>query len=64
MKKMRSTFAVLVFLSIFTWGSIGMAAGYPEKPIQMIIPKSAGGGDDVLAGFSSLPLKKSWVRRS
>ena len=49
MKKMRSTFAVLAFLSIFTWGSIGMAAGYPEKPIRMINPRAAGGGNDVLA---------------
>jgi tripartite-type tricarboxylate transporter receptor subunit TctC len=49
MKKMRITFVIFGFLSIFTWVSIGMAAGYPEKPIRMIIPKSAGGGDDIIA---------------
>jgi tripartite-type tricarboxylate transporter receptor subunit TctC len=49
MKKMMITFAILGFLSIFTWGPIGMAADYPQKTIRMIIPYSAGGGTDVLA---------------
>ena len=49
MKKMMSTFAILGFLSLFTWGTIGMAADYPQKPIRMIVAKSAGGGDDLIA---------------
>ena len=49
MKKMRSTLAILGLLSFFAWGPIGMAADYPQRPIRMIVPWSAGGGNDVLA---------------
>jgi tripartite-type tricarboxylate transporter receptor subunit TctC len=48
MKKVRITFAILVFLSISAWGAIGIAADFPQKPIRMIIPYGAGGGTDVL----------------
>jgi tripartite-type tricarboxylate transporter receptor subunit TctC len=48
MKKTRITFAFLVFLSVSTWGAIGIAADYPQKPIRMIVPWGAGGGSDVL----------------
>jgi tripartite-type tricarboxylate transporter receptor subunit TctC len=48
MKKARITFAILVFLSISAWGAIGIAADYPQKPIRIIIPYGAGGGNDVV----------------
>ncbi len=46
MKKVVMLFAA--FLFVLACVSIGMAAGYPNKPIRMIIPWSAGGGNDVL----------------
>ncbi len=49
MKKMRSLLAILAFLSILSWGLSGIGADYPQKPIRMIVPYAAGGGNDVLA---------------
>ena len=48
MSMMRITIFILAFLSLFPWSTIGMAAEYPQRPIRMIIPWSAGGGSDVL----------------
>jgi len=48
MRMMRITIFILGFLSLFPWGTIGTAADYPQRPIRMIIPWSAGGGSDVL----------------
>jgi tripartite-type tricarboxylate transporter receptor subunit TctC len=49
MEKMRNIFAVLAFLSVFTLGTVGLAAGFPERPIRMIVFRAAGGGDDIIA---------------
>jgi tripartite-type tricarboxylate transporter receptor subunit TctC len=35
-------------LSLFALGAVAMAADYPQRPIRVIIPWSAGGGADVL----------------
>jgi len=48
MKKMKITM-ILGFLLLFSWRPIGMAADFPQKPIRMIIPYGAGGGNDVNA---------------
>ena len=48
MKKMGIKILIGGFLVLFSWGTIGMAADFPQKPIRMIIPWSAGGGNDVL----------------
>ncbi len=48
MKQARMTVALLVLLSVFAWGGIGVAADFPQKPIRMIIVYAAGGGTDVL----------------
>jgi tripartite-type tricarboxylate transporter receptor subunit TctC len=63
MKKMRSTSAIVSFLMIFAWGPIGMAADYPQKPIRMIVPWSAGGGNDILARALQAPLEKIMGQR-
>ena len=48
MRKMRITIFILGFLFLSSWGTIGLGADFPQKPIRMIIPWSAGGGSDVL----------------
>lgn len=48
MRKAGITIFILGFLFLFPWGPIGMAADFPQRPIRMIIPWSAGGGSDVL----------------
>jgi len=48
MRKIGITIFICGFLSLSPWITIGMAADYPQRPIRMIIPWSAGGGSDVL----------------
>jgi tripartite-type tricarboxylate transporter receptor subunit TctC len=45
---MKAKIFILGFLVLFAWNTIGMAADFPQRPIRMIIPWSAGGGSDVL----------------
>jgi tripartite-type tricarboxylate transporter receptor subunit TctC len=61
MKKMRIQISILAFL--FTWAPIGMAADFPQKPIRMIIPWSAGGGTDVLCRAFQPALEKVLEQR-
>jgi tripartite-type tricarboxylate transporter receptor subunit TctC len=48
MRKGRIKILILGALFFFPWSSIGVAADFPQRPIRMIIPWSAGGGSDVL----------------
>jgi tripartite-type tricarboxylate transporter receptor subunit TctC len=48
MKKRGIKILIGGFLFLFAWSAIAIAADYPQKPIRMIIPWSAGGGNDVL----------------
>jgi tripartite-type tricarboxylate transporter receptor subunit TctC len=45
---MRIKIFIFSFLFLFSLGTVGMAADFPQKPIRVIIPWSAGGGSDVL----------------
>ena len=49
MKKRGVKFFVLGVLLLFSWSTIGSAADFPEKPIRIIIPFSAGAGNDLTA---------------
>jgi len=46
------------FLVLLAGVQAGMAADYPQKPIRVIIPYSAGGGNDVLARAFQPALEK------
>jgi tripartite-type tricarboxylate transporter receptor subunit TctC len=59
MKKMRVKVFVLGFLLLFSWGTIGMAADFPERPIRLIIPWSAGAGNDTGARVFQPYLEKA-----
>ena len=39
----------LSFVSLFALPSAAIAAAYPERPIRLIVPSSAGSGPDVIA---------------
>jgi tripartite-type tricarboxylate transporter receptor subunit TctC len=45
---MKARSYVFGFLVLFAWNAIGTASDFPQRPIRMIIPWSAGGGSDVL----------------
>jgi len=49
MKRMSVSILVLGFLFLFSVGPVGIAADFPEKPIRIIIPFSAGAGNDLTA---------------
>jgi len=40
--------------------SAGGAKGYPEKPIRLVVPVSAGGGTDIVARFIGQRLTDTW----
>jgi tripartite-type tricarboxylate transporter receptor subunit TctC len=48
MKKMGIKIMIWAFVILFSWATVGTAADFPQKPIRMIVPWSAGGGNDVL----------------
>ncbi len=49
MRDSRIIAMVLILFGAFSFSVTGFAADFPERPIRMIIPFSAGGGTDVLA---------------
>lgn len=51
---------VLCFLSVNT---IALASDFPQRPIRMIVPWSAGGGTDVLCRAFQMPLEKAIGQR-
>jgi tripartite-type tricarboxylate transporter receptor subunit TctC len=60
---MKIKIFVLGVLILFAFSAIGEAAGYPQRPIRMIIPWSAGGGSDVLARAFQPALEKQLGQR-
>jgi len=58
MKKMGIRILILGFLFFLAWGPIVRAADYPQRPIRMIVPWSAGGGNDVLCRTFQPALEK------
>lgn len=44
--RMRSAFAALVLLF---GGGIALAQDYPARPIALVVPYAAGGGNDLMA---------------
>ena len=56
---MRVKNFILGFLVLFAWSAIGTAADFPQRPIRMIVPWSAGGGSDVLCRAFQPALEKA-----
>jgi tripartite-type tricarboxylate transporter receptor subunit TctC len=63
MRKIMVTLSLLGFLFLFSWGTIGMAADFPQRPIRVIIPFSAGGGNDVVLRAFQPALEKALGQR-
>lgn len=60
---MRIKVFVLGVLILLAFNAIGNAADYPQRPIRMIVPWSAGGGSDVLARAFQPALEKELGQR-
>ncbi|MEO7726033.1 MAG: tripartite tricarboxylate transporter substrate binding protein [Burkholderiales bacterium] len=56
---MHSVFALLALLAVCTSG-VAPAAGYPDKPVRLIVPFVAGGSYDTVARIIAQPLAESF----
>ncbi len=54
---------VVGFLFLFAWSAVGTTADFPQRPIRMIVPWSAGGGSDVLCRAFQPALEKELGQR-
>jgi tripartite-type tricarboxylate transporter receptor subunit TctC len=43
---------------VLAWGGMAKAQDYPTKPITLVVPYAAGGGNDVLARVAAEPMSK------
>lgn len=61
MMKMHKRFVGLVVgLSMALGTSAGLAAGYPDKPVTLVVPYPAGGATDVIARMIAEKLPDTW----
>jgi len=58
MKKMKTLNVIVCMLLVLGLSTSVMADNYPSKPIKVIIPYAAGGGNDVLMRAFQKPLEK------
>jgi tripartite-type tricarboxylate transporter receptor subunit TctC len=56
---MKGKLLVLGILVFLGWSTAGAAADFPQRPIRMIVPWSAGGGSDVLCRAFQPALEKA-----
>ena len=49
---------VLMALAAAAAGSAFAQAGYPSKPVRLVVPSSAGGGTDIVARIIAPELSK------
>lgn len=56
----RCRFASSLLTAVFALVPLGAQAAYPEKPITIIVPFSAGGATDMLARTVGHKLSESW----
>ena len=56
----RGEFILLLAGAVATWSLVGhaqnLSAGYPDRPITLIVPYAPGGGNDVLARAVAEPM--------
>ncbi|WP_415793393.1 Bug family tripartite tricarboxylate transporter substrate binding protein [Bordetella tumulicola] len=61
MMKMHKRFVgLMVGLSMALGTSAGLAAGYPDKPVTLVVPYPAGGATDVIARMIAEKLPDTW----
>jgi tripartite-type tricarboxylate transporter receptor subunit TctC len=51
---------IAVVLSLFLWMTQGLAQTYPDKPVRLIVPFSAGSAVDTLARIPAQKLSELW----
>src|SRR5688500_10414343 len=52
--------ATIVLTALAGMSTIAWAQSYPQKPIQLVVPTSAGGGTDMIARTVGQKLTAAW----
>ncbi|CAM4149735.1 tripartite tricarboxylate transporter substrate binding protein [Bordetella tumulicola] len=60
MKMHKRFVGLMVGLSMALGTSAGLAAGYPDKPVTLVVPYPAGGATDVIARMIAEKLPDTW----
>ena len=60
MKLMRNFFQLVFISSILSTNNLIWAQAYPNKPVRLIVPQSAGGSSDAAARIIALKLSEVW----
>ncbi|AHV93634.1 Bug family tripartite tricarboxylate transporter substrate binding protein [Bordetella holmesii] len=55
---LRYTAALAASLTLSVFAAAAQAAGYPERPIEWVVPYPAGGGSDIVARTLSEPMSR------
>ena len=53
-------FALVLHASALIPGSTAFAAGYPARPVRVIVPSAAGGGGDIVARTVGQKMAERW----
>src|SRR5438128_9096440 len=57
---MRFVRFAVIYALVWSWASIALGQGYPNKPVHVVVPFTAGSATDILARTYGQKLSEMW----